>query len=541
MQLFDDEGLFKDPEEGGEEELGLGEDLTPLMPDRIPDWLMKYVRDEKLSGDHAKLLQKFYSETHTVKSDRFDKKQYKNILDSVSELKDIANSKWNDNPTWFELVEDEFHSFYKANPELRKKNQMKPTHKINHAAMDKAKQTKQWEELRSYTQLDQWAAAAAAISFSEHLSNLFDEAKELQEAQDGINIADAELGDAIGNMDIAEDPDDFLEALKEALDKYGQADKDIDKAIHNNSNKMRNAVKQAMQEAADAESGVEGLMSAFGTEPGELKRMDAEERMALASRIRKNKKLREMAEKIGRHVRLAMGEQARKLNHAPDELHSIEQGNNINRVIPAELMYLTDTDLEDVFYKKFVSRQLLQYKLRGYDKVGRGAIICLLDSSGSMYGAKETWAKAVAIAMLNIAKRQGRDFYGILFSYGKDIMEFHFPKGVAKISDVLDFAEFSYHGGTDFETPLSRAVEILSEQYQSEELKRGDILMVTDGEAPISDEWLKEYKKNKEDMAFRTYSCLIGTEANSLRRISDEVTNIVDLVGGEDVRDLYRI
>ena len=90
----------------------------------------------------------------------------------------------------------------------------------------------------------------------------------------------------------------------------------------------------------------------------------------------------------------------------------------------------------------------MQYELRGTEKVARGAIICMIDSSGSMMGAKETWAKAVAIALLNIANQQNRDFYGMIFSSAHDpLKEWHFKKGKAAPQDVLDFAEFEFYGG----------------------------------------------------------------------------------------------
>ena len=199
---------------------------------------------------------------------------------------------------------------------------------------------------------------------------------------------------------------------------------------------------------------------------------------------------------------------------------------------------MDETELE--FYRRWAEKELLVYELHGTEKVAKGAIICMIDSSGSMGGAKETWAKAVAIALLNIAYKQKRDFYGIIFSSRRDpLMEWYFPKGVASINDVLDFAEFEYMGGTDFELPISRAVEVLEKQFNDDGSQKGDLVLVTDGECAVSDEWFERYMNAKRDLAFRLFSCLIGVRSSTLNVLSDQTYNITDLLHGTDVKEVF--
>jgi uncharacterized protein with von Willebrand factor type A (vWA) domain len=262
--------------------------------------------------------------------------------------------------------------------------------------------------------------------------------------------------------------------------------------------------------------------------------------MELASRIRKSSGLRELAEKVGRFVRLAMAEQAQKIVHGIDEVHDVELGNDIHNVLPSELLNLADDDLDILFLKKFADKELLQYKLRGKEKVARGAIICMIDSSGSMMGARDTWARAVAIALLHIAYRQGRDFYGIIFSGPHDgLLEFSFPKGIAGPKEVLDFAESSMYGGTDFELPINRGVKVLETQFNGEGSQKGDLVMITDGECYVSEEWLDRFKNAKDFLAFRLYSCLIGANSTTLATISDDIYHITDFARGSDVQEMF--
>ena len=493
------------------------------------------------------LLDEFYKETDVVKSDRFDRTHFIGMKKKADELNDLALNRWTDKPSWHDLIQDEFLGLYKGNPQTRGEKEIKPTHRINHATMSRAYSTREWAELRTYTSLDEWTSAMAAVDFGLKLAELFDEQEELMETQDKINKQDQKVQDLIEKLKSADeqqqDAESLLEALEEALNGeggYGDAIQDVTDVIKGNGNQIRQAARQAAKQAKEESEGAEAMISFFGTEPGALTRMDATARIELAKRIRRNSQLKELADKVGRFVRLAMAEQAQKIVHGVDEVHDVELGDDIHRVLPSELMYLSDEDLEVLFYLKFVEKKLLQYMLRGTEKVARGAIICMIDSSGSMHGSRETWAKAVGIALLHIAAKQGRDFYGIIFSSAHDpLIEFHFPKGMAKPHEVLDFAEASYHGGTDFQTPINRAVEVLDTQYNDDNAQKGDLVMVTDGEAPVSEEWLDRYRNSKDELGFRLYSCLIGVHSDTLNAISDQIYNITEFASGGDVQDIF--
>lgn len=525
----------------------LPDDLGDLVPDRIPQWLTDMVnRSKGRNMNDFSLLDEFYKETQVVKADRWDSHHYRKMRKDAEELKELSQSRFTDDPTWYELIQDEYLGLYKSRPETRDKAEMKPTHQLNHAVMDKVANMKDWSELRTYTELDQWSAAMAAVEFGVKLGELFDEMKELQEAQKKLNDADSKVKQLLeqlnelgpdGEMSKAEE---LLDDLQEALDDFGEAAGGAGQQIEQHQNGIRQAAKEAAKEAHDDASQVMDMLESFGTEPGALKRMPSEARLELARRIQRNRKLKELAEKVGRFVRLALGEQARKIIHGTDELHDIEMGQEIHRTLPSELVKLSHPAMKKDFFRKYAERELLQYELRGTEKVARGAIVCMIDSSGSMMGSKETWAKAVAIALLNIANKQNRDFYGIIFSSARDpLKEWYFKKGKAEPKNVLDFAEFEYHGGTDFMKPLGRGVEILEKMFNDDGAQKGDLVLITDGICHVSDEWLERYMNSKRELAFRNYSCLIGTHAPILDVLSDQVYNITDLAQGDDVREIF--
>ena len=228
-----------------------------------------------------------------------------------------------------------------------------------------------------------------------------------------------------------------------------------------------------------------------------------------------------------------------KVIHAQDEVFDVTLGAEIPRTIASEFSLLTEEKTETLFYKKFADRELLNYELRGTEKMARGGIIALVDSSGSMMGDRETWAKAVAIALLHIARKQKRDFMGAIFSARGQMQEWMFKNGEAPIEKVLEFAESGFHGGTDFEYPLGRAVEMLKTQFEDDGARKGDIVIITDGEAPVSPEWWEKFAVAKKEMAFRLYGIHIGSYERTLEEMCDNVWHIGDLFTGEDVRDIF--
>jgi uncharacterized protein with von Willebrand factor type A (vWA) domain len=513
-----------------------------LAPDNIPDWLVESVRKAKGRDlNDYRMLGEFFKEHNVIKADKFDAGAYRQMREKATELDDLAKSRFVDKPTWSDIVQDEFLGMFKAVPKVHNEKEMKPTHKINHAALKRAMDTREWDELLTYTQLDEWASAMAAVDFGLKLQELFDEEEELAQLQDNINEQDQQVQDALDALEDGDgDLDEALQALQDALDEYEEGSQAIDDGIKKNSNRLRQIGRAAAKDSKEQTEGTQALLDSFGTEPGALQRMDAAARMELAARIRNNRNLRELAEKVGRFVRLAMSEQAQKIVHGIDEVHDIELGNDIHKVLPSELLLLSAENTKILFLKKYANRELLQYQLRGKEKVSRGAIVCMIDSSGSMTGVRDTWARAVGIALLHIAYKQNRDFYGIIFSSGyDDLIEFSFPKGIASPVEVLDFAEAGYHGGTDFELPISRAIEVLESQFNDEGSQKGDLVMITDGECAVSQEWLDRFHNSKDELAFRMYSCLIGMNSTTLQQMSDDIYHITDFAQGGDVKDIF--
>jgi len=166
--------------------------------------------------------------------------------------------------------------------------------------------------------------------------------------------------------------------------------------------------------------------------------------------------------------------------------------------------------------------------------------VCI-DVSSSMQGDKEMWSKAVALTLMDIARRQRRLFRAVMFSSGDvtlKVLDLNRERRYQPdLNKVVEMAEYFPGGGTDFETPIDAAVELLGEK----KLKRGDIVIITDGESQVSPEWLARLRERKADLDFSIFAVLVdvgSAETSSLAQFADRITS-VKRISDEHARDIF--
>lgn len=289
---------------------------------------------------------------------------------------------------------------------------------------------------------------------------------------------------------------------------------------------------KAANEAIDAEA------TAFDAFPGDLshsgKRARRTASASISGVLKNNARLAEIIKLAGRLRRIALDEQRSKPRRGVDEYCGIERGADLERLVPSEWATADDPDLDVLFYRAINERSLAQFEITARQKEQQGPIVFLLDSSGSMrYNQADAWAAAVCIAFMQVAILQKRSFAIVHFGSGvlrTDV----FPKGEAvdhaKIADAVSF--FASDGGTNFMDTIDEASKII----EQEGFKKADIVMCTDGQAYVSDEWLGRFMEQKKERDFSLYSILVGPEASSSvnERFSDETVHLRDMLDGDD-------
>lgn len=305
------------------------------------------------------------------------------------------------------------------------------------------------------------------------------------------------------------------------------ADENIPTSIRQKLGQFR----QTLSDIAQKYEEVKGFLAAC---PGarfsyaELKAM-GEDFSALAAQLQGNPRIQELARKMGRNY---ISEEKKKQAKIPEasrsEVHGTQRSDDLMRVLPSELLNLEDETLETVFYARLLEKNLLSYELQGVtfrngEEIERqqqrtGPVVACLDTSGSMQGTPLLKAKALLLAISNILQQENRSLHLLLFGASGEVREFSMAQRNDAVG-LLQFLQQGYGGGTDFETPLRRALAIIAEQKN---YQKADVLMLSDGDCQLSAEFAATLAAKKTALDCSVYSVLCaGTRVAD--HFSDEV------------------
>jgi uncharacterized protein with von Willebrand factor type A (vWA) domain len=177
------------------------------------------------------------------------------------------------------------------------------------------------------------------------------------------------------------------------------------------------------------------------------------------------------------------------------ETRGLTRSGDLGRLLPAEAATLARgrrvRQSRLLFFARLAEQGLQTYQRDGwgefptrvpaYDRrevrptADRGPILLCVDTSGSMRGARETVAKALALECMRAAREQERGCYVFAFAGPKDVRELELGQDAAGVGRLLDFVEATFNGGSDFNEPLKRCLDRLSEA----EWANSDVLLVS--------------------------------------------------------------
>jgi len=299
--------------------------------------------------------------------------------------------------------------------------------------------------------------------------------------------------------------------------------------------KMLSELEEWLQQIQEILSVLKGLSIEPGLlldlSPGSLTDTNIDQLKKWAEYLKSDKGVRRLCDMIGRmrqirkSNRLELIEQVTYIKeflpdiNSSEEIVGIQLGRNIERVLPQEIALLADEELSILFDLKYVEGTLMSFKMEGMQSVDSevkqkievevevedslGPLIICVDTSGSMQGTPETIAKAVTFMMATRAISQKRDCYLINFSTGIETMELTNNFGM---SQIIQFLQKSFHGGTDVEPALKHALKLMVK----ETYKKADLLVISDFFMnDVSDKLIKQIEALKENKN-QFYSLTIG-------------------------------
>ena len=170
------------------------------------------------------------------------------------------------------------------------------------------------------------------------------------------------------------------------------------------------------------------------------------------------------------------------------EIDGVTVGNNLPNLLPSEYALMD----EPVFFKKYVDRQLQQFRSKPptvfkqkTEKIRRpeprlesGPIILAIDTSLSMAGRPLDISHALLTQIIYLARKQRRKCFLINFSVRARYMEISRPGQYAKVEE---FFSKRLTGGTDGEEMLKASFKAL----QKDSFSMADILIISDFIFPI--------------------------------------------------------
>ena len=253
---------------------------------------------------------------------------------------------------------------------------------------------------------------------------------------------------------------------------------------------------------------------------------------ALARELQNNRAIHELARKMGRDY---ISEEKKKQSKIPEasksEVYGTHRSDDLIRILPSELLYLEDETLETLFYAKLLEQSLQTYELKGItyrhgeeidqQQKRTGPVVACLDTSASMGGLPLLKAKALLLAIASILKKENRSLHVILFGASGELCEFSIEatKSTQKTRGLLAFLNQGFGGGTDFETPLQKALCIIENQ---KDYIKADILIISDGDCSLSPAFTQKLQQEKVRLDCSVYTVLCAGQRGT-DSFSDEV------------------
>ena len=504
------------------------------------------------------------AELNVVVFDGYDREVFERALARHEGLRAISTRLARVLPHPENLLLDVFCCLFKLTTVLRVAKELSASALINHGLVKNVLASPNLESLRRSTELDEPKAAMATLMLAERIleglkMTFKDQPRELLNTLETARDEET-LNQKRRESEHLKEIDVFDEASKDALDEELDDDiEDLEARLLRHRKRQTKTAKTFAEIAESVTSEIDVLPDKL-TEIDQLARdftpgagagVSAEQRLELGQRIMQSRNLKRLARLLGAFREVAAEARRKKVVQAPQETHSVSLGAELEHLLPAEMLGLRNhtgsalgTALRLDFLRKFTEKQLLQYRLQA--PASRGPIVVCLDGSGSMQGSKELWGKAVALTLMDIARRERRRCLAIIFSCGEALFEIDLlqrrrvgERASVDTDELLRFAEHFPAGGTDFEPPLERAIEAVT----AGDHRRGDVVFITDGFAPVSDTLVARIDRERRRHRFKIRAILVDAgehEKQSVARFADEVRLVSDLAA-DSLVDIFEV
>lgn len=432
-----------------------------------------------------------------------------------------------DNVAWL-VTEEAFETYFRAvcdGDHAAIPQGYKPENALWYSIMEHLSQAAAWPQLIERSVGNQFNAGNNAVNILNELSKAIEEAisrsvfnvELLTGAAQQLEKLREEYNEALNNKNDA--------AANKARQQGKQLGQQILEALQNVQPTLQSKTQEIVDKTLkQCEEVSDALSVLHGDTPGTGKHTtNLEEKIALAKKLRTNRELRKLVEKLGAlrkiwHER----KRARKTPSNYEEIRGVTFSDDLVRTFPTELALASQSAGKALFALKYTQKSLLTKDYSAHRKdIGKGPIVLYIDTSGSMAGEPELWSKALAFVIAEQAAKENRSVEINLFDTqinGSVVLN----KETKNRKELLDFVgTWSLGGGTSFNAVLSHAVN------SSSVTENSDVLLITDGHSEVNQARIKELNTLKANKKIQWNTLCINTTVPPVcSTFSDEVYSV---------------
>jgi len=468
------------------------------------------------------------------------------VEDILSEIEQAGIEKL---PNIGALTRDMFQSLYAFTPQYTPEAELTPyARKMNRRILDEAMKMDDYPVLKAICEGRALPAMEATAEFMQKLLDRLDDlmdsangdknvlgtldkqekaqdqrledlAKQNKRRQDSPAPDPAQDKKMLRTGNLIHSKEKQLAALNQMVDDNLQKNKDTVQAI------IDAAVSAAKDKADEAQS----VVLSWGDDPAQMD--STPENRELLEQVRQNDMLLKIARYLGRLKEMLRQKRKNSFAFGRGEKYSLELGNDLKSVISSEFSLLASPHTIPLFLRKHGKKNLKQYRRRERIYMGSGDIVACLDESYSTIGENAAWGKAVALALQDICKTDGRNFALVHFASADQYQTDIFRPGKYTNADLMAAATLFLNGGTDFETPMKEAVRLM----EHEGFHKADIVFITDGECEMPEDFVKALHKKKSELSFTVTGILMDKDSPgmefSLKPFCNEIYRTSELDG----------
>jgi len=458
--------------------------------------------------------------------------RFHTLCEMSNELSTLCKNGEKVYPGYTHILGEVWHFFY--SPEIVIVNK---THSFHEKIIDQLLNQQTLKEWRIFTQLDELFSILSTLVVGDELlkqlqfNSIHYMKAEIKQNNDRLQLIEYQLKEK--NLSLID-----TERLLFQQKTIKQRIKHIETRIESNKSKpmtinveaISSAISKQKQSIVEIKKGIHQLSSIDGKK---LSSVPLKDQILFAEHLMNNEIIKKIAEMTGRFKKIALQKQKIKEKQTM-ERKEITFSQELSQLLPLEHAHLVLPQSKLDFYRRFAESQTLAFDKKGKERKGRGPIIICMDESSSMHPLKAE-AKAFCLALLFIAKKQKRDI--TIIPFASDIGEVTvFKKGKATAEQVLHFSKAFLKGGTNYEKPLTKSLEILKESR----FNQADIIFVTDGSSFLPTSFIDSFNEVKKKRKFECTSVVLtnlfsAIDQDLLQKFSDKIINVQNLFEAEDI------